>query len=165
MRAKLFTYTATLQRMIGGNNVEAARAWLARTYVGRMTDNTMKRLRRAVDYAGAAKRADEYATKAKALETENERLRTALQAYHRAAYLTLTQSNGVLDNRVRVDGKWHDLESKLPWYRMAIDELDAVYARVRQLLGEPGFAAATKEPATAGAARQRAGTAHLRIAA
>jgi hypothetical protein len=110
------------------------------------------RLRKAVDYAGAAKRADDFAARARALEVENERLRTALQAYHRAAYLTLTQSNGVLDNRVRVDGKWHDLEGKLPWYRMAIDELDAVYARVRQVIGEPGFAApqaARKEPVRA----------------
>ena len=123
------------------------------------------RFRRAVDYAGAARRADDLAARAKTLETENERLRTALQAYHRAAYLTLTQSNGVLDNRVRVDGKWHELEGKLPWYRMAVDELDAVYARVRQLIGEPGFATATKELATAGVARQRAGAAHLRIAA
>ena len=165
MRAKLFTYTATLQRMFGGNNVEAARAWLARTYAARMIGGTMKRLHKAVDYAGAAKRADEFAARAEALEAQNERLRTALQAYHRAAYLTLTQSNGVLDNRVRVDGKWHDLEGKLPWYRMAIDELDAVYARVRQLIGEPGFVVATKEPTTAGAMGQRAGAAHLRIAA
>ena len=123
------------------------------------------RFRKAVDYAGAARRADDFAARAKVLETENERLRTALQAYHRAAYLTLTQSNGVLDNRVRVDGKWHDLEGKLPWYRMAVDELDAVYAHVRQLIGEPGFAAARKGPAEAGAVRHRTGTAQLRIAA
>ena len=113
------------------------------------------RFRKAVDYAGAARRADDFAARAKVLEIENERLKTALQAYHRAAYLTLTQSNGVLDSRMRVDGKWHDLEGKLPWYRMAVDELDAVYARVRQLIGEPGFAAAPaarKEPARAVAA-------------
>jgi hypothetical protein len=165
MRAKLFTHAATLQGMFGGNTVEAARAWLARTYAARMAQETVRRFRKAVDYAGAAKRADEFATKAKALETENERLRTALQAYHRAAYLTLTQSSGVLDNRVRVDGKWHDLENRLPWYRTAVDELDAVYTRGRQVIGEPGFASDSKVPATAGAARQRAGTADLRIAA
>jgi hypothetical protein len=127
--------------------------------------NTGRRFRKAVDYAGAARRADDFAARAKALEIENERLKTALQAYHRAAYLTLTQSNGVLDNRVRVDGKWHDLEGKLPWYRMAVDELDAVYARVRQLIGEPGFAVARKEPVKAGAVAQQTGAAHLRIAA
>ena len=134
------------------NGTERLLAFLGQAEVWlRMSGRTLgRRLRKAADHAGAAKKAEELDARAKALEAENERLRTALQAYHRAAYLALTQSNGVLDNRVRVDGKWHDLERRLPWYRMAIDELDAVYARVRQIIGEPAFAAAAKrEPVKA----------------
>ena len=148
--------------------VLAARAWLAGTHAARLTSSTVERFRRALAYAGAGKRAKTLEARTKNLETENERLRTALEAYHRTAYLTLTQSNSVLDNRVRVDGKWHDLENRLPWYRTAVDELDLVYACVRKLIGEPQFApapAAQAKQVTAGAVRRRAGAAHLRIAA
>jgi hypothetical protein len=168
MRAKLFTHAVTsdafdrgempirtggvwLRELVGqaaavqrrsSERVITARAWLARTHAARVTGNTVRRFRRAQDYAGAARRVKKLEARAKNLEAENERLRTALQAYQRAAYLTLTQSNGVLGNRVRIDGQWHDLERKLPWYRMAVDELDFVHACVRKLIGERQFATA-----------------------
>jgi hypothetical protein len=73
-----------------------------------------------------------------------------------------------LGNRVRIGGQWHDLERKLPWYRMAVDELDFVHACVRKLIGERQFATAPTgrgERIDAGVVRHRAGAAHLRIAA
>lgn len=110
--------------------------------------------RKALERAGAGKRAELLEARARALETENERLRNALTEYHRAAYLTLSRSNGLFDSRVKINGEWHHLEHKLPWYRKAIDELDMAYARVRQIVGEPHFAmnpAGQREPVRAAA--------------